>query len=94
MSDDIKYVIRKLDKLDSRIDSIDITLAKQYLSLEEHIKRTDQNEEALEILGKESNERLKKLESSKDMIMGAFAILGVLASIILGLNELGFTLFK
>lgn len=91
---DVKLILEKLDKLDSRIDGIDITLAKQHVSLDEHIKRTQQNEEALEILGKESNERLRKLESSKDMIMGAFAILGLISSIILGLNELGFNFLK
>lgn len=34
-------LIEKLEKLDSRLDSIDVTLAKQAKDLEYHIKRTD-----------------------------------------------------
>ena len=31
---------QKVDKLDHRLDNVDITLAKQHVSLDEHIKRT------------------------------------------------------
>jgi hypothetical protein len=91
---DIKTVISKLDKLDERIDSIDITLAKQHVSLDEHIRRTELNEKALELMAEETNGRLKKLESSKDMIMGGVTIITILAAVIMFFNDLGFKFFK
>lgn len=45
---DDSRVLNKLDEMDKRIDSIDITLAKQHVSLEEHIKRTNLLEMKLE----------------------------------------------
>lgn len=59
MSEDIKTIIDKLDKLDSRIDNIDITMAKQNVSLEYHIKRSDQADAAIELL----DQRVKPLEA-------------------------------
>lgn len=91
---DIKVVIEKLEKLDERIDNIDITLAKQHVSLDEHIRRTEQNEKALEIMANETNERLRKLESSKDMIIGGITLVSILAAAIAWLNDLGISLFK
>ena len=91
---DIKYIIDKLDKMDDRLNSMDVTLKGQHVSLTHHIKRSDANEENIEIVKNESNIRLAKLESHKDMVMGAIAILGVIGTIILGLNELGFNPFK
>lgn len=91
---DIKTVISKLDKLDERIDNIDITLAKQHVSLELHIKRTDLNEQALELMAQETNARLKKLESSKDMIMGGITLVTIIAAIVMFFNDLGFKFFQ
>lgn len=45
---DFKTVIDKLDKLDSRIDNIDITLVRQEAQLAEHIRRTNILEQKLE----------------------------------------------
>lgn len=45
---DDSRILDKLDEMDKRIDSIDITLAKQHISLEEHIKRTNLLETKLE----------------------------------------------
>lgn len=39
-----------IDKLDSRLDSVDVTLAKQHGQLVEHIKRSEANEKAIDIL--------------------------------------------
>lgn len=47
----------KLDKLDGRVDNIDVTLAKQSIILEEHIKRSVANEQAVEVLRIEVQER-------------------------------------
>lgn len=52
---DDNRVLDKLDKLDTRIDNIDITLAKQHLSLEEHIKRSNMLEAKLEPVEKHVN---------------------------------------
>jgi hypothetical protein len=86
---DIKNVESKLDKIDARLDAIDITLAKQHVSLDLHIRRTEQNEEALEVLAKESNSRLKNLESWKDKFLGIASFLSALIAVALALKELG-----
>ena len=93
MSDN-KYIIQKLDKLDDRLDNIDITLAGQHISLKQHMKRSDQNEEQLDILRKDSDERLKKLESNKDRVVGAIAVLAAIGAILAWARELGFFPFK
>ncbi len=46
MSD--QRILDKLDEMDKRLDNIDVTLAKQHVSLEEHIKRTNLLEEKLD----------------------------------------------
>ena len=38
---DFEVVFKKLDQLDSRLDSIDVTLARQEENLKEHMRRTD-----------------------------------------------------
>jgi archaellum component FlaC len=45
----------KLDKVMEHITSIDVTLAKQHVSLEEHIKRTNMLEDKLEPIEKHVN---------------------------------------
>lgn len=51
----------KLDKLDGRVDNIDVTLAKQSVILEEHIKRSLANEQAVEVLRVEVQQRHQDL---------------------------------
>ena len=41
MSNDDKTLHEKLDKLDTRLDRIDITLVRQEMHLDEHMRRTD-----------------------------------------------------
>lgn len=48
--DKLEKIDQKLEKISDRLGNIDVTLAKQELSLEEHIKRTAQNEHAIEHL--------------------------------------------
>lgn len=66
MSD--QRILDKLDEMDKRIDNIDITLAKQHVSLEEHIKRTNLLEE-----------QLKPVNKHVDMVNGALKLLGFIA---------------
>lgn len=35
------HIVGNLEKLDSRIDNIDITIAKQQVTLDEHVRRTN-----------------------------------------------------
>lgn len=78
MSEIDKMIIEKLEKLDSRIDNIDITLAKQsvilenqHASLEVHIKRTDLLEAKLE-----------PVEKHVDMVAGALKLIGLIGAMI------------
>lgn len=48
--DVLKRIEDKIDRLDSRVDNVDVTLAKQHMSLEEHMKRSLANEQAVEVL--------------------------------------------
>lgn len=40
-SDDFKFVISKLDKIDGRMDKMNETLIRNTISLEDHIARTN-----------------------------------------------------
>jgi hypothetical protein len=86
---DVKDILDKLDKLDTRIDNIDITLARQNVTLEDHVRRSSANEETLEIVRNEADVRIRSLESYKDKILGAFAILGILGTLAVGIKQLG-----
>ncbi len=44
---------QKLDSIDKRLASIDITLAKQETHLAEHMRRSEANEKAVSILQKQ-----------------------------------------
>ena len=43
----------KIDHIVDKIGNIEVTLAKQHVSLEEHMRRSKANEEAVEIISKE-----------------------------------------
>lgn len=68
--DNVKRLEDKLDKIDSRIDNIDITLARQSEILDIHIKRTNLLEEAL-----------KPIEKHVAMVNGALKLIGLMATI-------------
>lgn len=61
----------KIDKIAERINSIDVTLAKQHEQLKEHIRRTNILEQKLE-----------PVEEHVAMINGAFKFIGILSVII------------
>lgn len=78
MKDDkLEKIENKIDILDTRLDRIDVTLAKQHLSLEHHIKRTELAEENLGLLKKE----LKPLAEHVITINNIAKIISVLAAI-------------
>lgn len=67
---DTKLIIDMLKDLDKRVDSIDITLARQEVSLAEHIRRTNILEEKLE-----------PVEKHVTMLNGVMKFLGISALI-------------
>ena len=50
----------KLDRIDSRVDVIEVTLGKQYVSIDEHVKRTNLLEERMHA---ETTELKSKIDS-------------------------------
>lgn len=73
----------KLDRIDSRLNAMDVTLAKQAGSLDEHIRRT----EALESWVESIQEELEPIKSHVSAWAGAgklVVVLGVLAGIVFG----------
>lgn len=70
--DDIRIgrIEKKLDKVLEHASSIDNTLAKQQASLNEHIRRTEVNEKAIEHIQK------KNMEYAIMIIGGLAALIG------------------
>lgn len=68
----------KLEKMDSRLDSIDKTLVKQEVNLDNHIKRTD-------LLEKHTDKLFRELEPIKkhvNHVEGGMKLLGLLSLVI------------
>lgn len=72
---DFRKIDEKLDKIDSSITRIDITLAKQHESLKDHMRRTHLLEQSL-----------KPVEKHVAMVNGALKFIGILA-MIMGIIE-------
>jgi hypothetical protein len=54
---------KKVDSLDSRLDSVDKTLVKQEANLGEHMRRTELAEKNIEKVQQDSKEAVTKLET-------------------------------
>ena len=72
---DNKEIKDILEKMDGRLDNMDITLTKQSKDLEYHIKRSDQADEAIKFL----DAKIKPLDKHVNMVEGALKLLGLLA---------------
>lgn len=72
----------KVDKLDERIDNIDITLAAQHESLKAHMHRSDVLEQQLE-----------PIKKTHDMIAGSLKVLTFLG-VLAGLFDVWYRLFR
>lgn len=70
MSDDLKRFEFKLDRIDQRMNNVDITLAKQSEILDIHVKRTNILEDSL-----------KPVQRHVAMVDGAIKFLGLLGVI-------------
>lgn len=82
--DEVKTIRTKADEADKRLDSIDVTLGKQHVSLEEHIKRSERNEKVIEIV----KDELKDVQ--QDIVKYNFIL--KIIGLILGSGGLGFLL--
>lgn len=78
MNVETKKLELKLDKIEERLSSIDVTLTKQASQLEHHIYRTDLAEKHLSMLEQE----LKPVKRHVAMIDGILKGLGVLSTIV------------
>ncbi len=68
--DEQERLYNTIDKLDTRLDSIDTTLIKQSVSLDEHIRRTNLLED-----------EMKPVKQHVVMVEAVFKILGVVSVI-------------
>lgn len=77
MKEEWKKVMDKLDIIDSRVDNIDITLAKQEVNLREHMRRTELLEKQHEVF----NENFKPINAHVNQIKGGMKFVGALSAI-------------
>lgn len=87
MKDDtiLVKVFDKLDKLDEDLTDLKIIAAKQHASLDEHMRRTLANEEAVSILKEELKPVIKSVETFK--ILGKAVLFITGSSTLLGLAK-------
>lgn len=65
---DLDKIFEKIDKIDDRLNNIDVSLVRQTVSLEEHIRRTNLLEE-----------EIKPVKRHVLMVEAIFKIIGVLS---------------
>jgi hypothetical protein len=76
--DKLDKLDQKLEKIEERLTSIDVTLGKQATQLEHHIYRTDLAEKHLSILEAD----LQPLKKHVVMVGGAMKLIGLIATIV------------
>lgn len=54
---------KTLERMDTRLDSVDVTIGKQQTVLEEHVKRTNALEDKIIIHQKETDEKIEPLKA-------------------------------
>lgn len=89
--DILRRIEDKADKLDGRLDNVDITLAKQAKDLEHHVKRTDILEDhVLELSKKESEntEHRKFVSKTINLFAGFLTATSIILGVILGVMQL------
>lgn len=72
----------KIDRLDSRLDAVEKIQIKQEGNLGEHMRRTAQNEEGLDLLRTEMKSEIKPLKTHVDYMNGALKFLGIIATLV------------
>jgi 2C-methyl-D-erythritol 2,4-cyclodiphosphate synthase len=74
----LKSIKAQLNKTEKRLNSIDVTLIKQEINLDTHMKRTELNEQRLEIF----EERIGPALDAYKFVATAFKILVGVAAIV------------
>lgn len=69
MKDALDRILDKLEQSDARLNSIDVTLGKQHVSLEEHIRRTALLET-----------EIKGIKHHVSMVQGVSKFIGILGT--------------
>ena len=77
----------KLDKVEERLGSIDVTLAKNTQSLDEHIRRTELAEEAIGLI-KEELKPIQKHVTQVHTILQAIGFVSLVVSIAAGIVKI------
>ena len=76
MEEIVKEIAQKLDKIDERIDRVDVTLVKQEVNLKEHMRRT----ELLESQHENLKDALVPVNAHIHQIKGAGKLIGILSA--------------
>jgi chromosome segregation ATPase len=82
----------KMDKVEEKLGSIDVTLAKNTSSLDEHIRRTELAEEAISII-KNEMAPIQKHVTQVHTIFQAIGFVSVVVSIAAGVVKVAEFLF-
>jgi hypothetical protein len=83
-ADELKRLATVVDRLDTRLDSIDLTLARNTASLEEHVRRTN----ALEALVVETKKDIKPIQDHVVFMKTLAYLGGLLVSALFALKSL------
>jgi len=81
MSDNDERILNKLDAIEAHMSSIDITLAKQEVSLSEHMKRSDALEELVATV---QEKEIEPLKTSLNQLKGAYKFI-IFISVLAGI---------
>jgi hypothetical protein len=76
---DLKRIEDKIDRLDEKLASVNVTLSSQHVVLSDHIRRTELLEAAIEPM----KERINKVQGVIQFIV----FLSVIATIVVGVVE-------
>lgn len=80
MSDDVlSKILDKVDKISDDMSEMKVTSAKQQISLDTHIRRSDMLERLVSHL---DEDKIAPLQEDMHMMKGAYKLLGVVALII------------
>jgi uncharacterized protein (UPF0335 family) len=78
MKELLERIVQQLDRLDERQDRMDRTLIRQESSLDQHIRRTELAEEAIELLRQE----IKPVKKSYDGFAFILKLLGTCTTVL------------
>lgn len=77
MKELLQRALKQLDKLDEKLDSVDITLVKQEENLREHMRRTEILEEQHTIFRSEIHAEINPIKSHVNQVKGIVKFLAI-----------------